>query len=200
MPLRRSEGKESENPFFEGDGSSSNEWGDYVVADDDYEGPPVFNDDQYEEEISSGDVGVNLMVRRSCLTPKAVGDDWLKNNIFQSTCTIFGKDELEMGDDVFVLIRKEVVEGSEIPKAMIPLLEEFSDVFLMSCLMNCYLCVMKRISEKRTKNQAKTDKTEHGMEKHGKAKVKSKSTPKSQSQGQPRQSQQSKSKPKPKKC
>ncbi|GKA77177.1 hypothetical protein Tco_0783638, partial [Tanacetum coccineum] len=32
----------------------------------------------------------------------------------------------------------------------------------------------KRISEKRTKNQAKTDKTKHGMEKHGKAKVKSK--------------------------
>ncbi|GJS45849.1 hypothetical protein Tco_0595970, partial [Tanacetum coccineum] len=33
---------------------------------------------------------------------------------------------------------------------------------------------MKRISDKRTKNQAKTDKTEHGVEKHGKAKVKSK--------------------------
>ncbi|GJY75421.1 hypothetical protein Tco_0480537 [Tanacetum coccineum] len=32
----------------------------------------------------------------------------------------------------------------------------------------------KRISEKRTKNQAKTDKTKHGMEKRGKAKVKSK--------------------------
>ncbi|GKE53015.1 hypothetical protein Tco_1488171, partial [Tanacetum coccineum] len=29
----------------------------------------------------------------------------------------------------------------------------------------------KRISDKRTKNQAKTDKTEHGMKKHGKAKV-----------------------------
>ncbi|GJX39103.1 hypothetical protein Tco_0252406 [Tanacetum coccineum] len=33
---------------------------------------------------------------------------------------------------------------------------------------------MKWISEKRTKNEAKTDKTEHGMEKRGKAKVKSK--------------------------
>ncbi|GJR93400.1 hypothetical protein Tco_0265574 [Tanacetum coccineum] len=32
----------------------------------------------------------------------------------------------------------------------------------------------KRISDKRTKNQAKTDKTKHGMEKHGKDKVKSK--------------------------
>nr|GEX66840.1 putative reverse transcriptase domain-containing protein [Tanacetum cinerariifolium] len=38
-------------------------------------------------------------------------------------------DELERGDDVFVLIREEVVEGSEIPEAMFPLLEEFSDVF-----------------------------------------------------------------------
>ncbi|GJV67046.1 retrovirus-related pol polyprotein from transposon TNT 1-94 [Tanacetum coccineum] len=33
----------------------------------------------------------------------------------------------------------------------------------------------KQISEKRMKNQAKTDKIEHGMEKHGKDKVKSKS-------------------------
>ncbi|GJS91649.1 hypothetical protein Tco_0774285 [Tanacetum coccineum] len=42
----------------------------------------------------------------------------------------------------------------------------------------------KQISEKRTKNQAKTDKTKHEMEKHGKVKVKSnpsqqKSKPKS---------------------
>ncbi|GJS65037.1 putative nucleotidyltransferase, ribonuclease H [Tanacetum coccineum] len=196
------------------------EWEDNGVADDDYEEPLVFDDDQYEEEVVSGDVGVNLMVRRSCLTPKAVGDDWLKHNIFQSTCTILGKggevtvskrvlvafsvgttykdnvwcdvvpmdachlllgriweydrntthngrantysflfngvkitlmpnkpkelvnkatgtlltlsqfqDELEMGDDVFVLIGKEVAKDSEIPEAMIPLLEEFSDVF-----------------------------------------------------------------------
>ncbi|GKB54909.1 putative nucleotidyltransferase, ribonuclease H, partial [Tanacetum coccineum] len=40
------------------------------------------------------------------------------------------EDELEMGDDVFVLIGKEVAEDSKIPEAMIPLLEEFSDVFL----------------------------------------------------------------------
>ncbi|GJX92119.1 hypothetical protein Tco_0345445 [Tanacetum coccineum] len=35
----------------------------------------------------------------------------------------------------------------------------------------------KRISDKRTKNQAKTDKTEHGMEKRGKDKVKVKVNP-----------------------
>ncbi|GJU68376.1 putative nucleotidyltransferase, ribonuclease H [Tanacetum coccineum] len=143
----------------------------------------------------SGDVRVNLVVRRSCLTPKADRDDWLEHNIFQSTCTISGntykdnvwcdlllgrpweydrdithngrtntynflfgvvkitlmpnkpkevvskptgtlltlsqfKDELEIGDDVFMLIGKEVAEDSEIPEAMIPLLKEFSDVFL----------------------------------------------------------------------
>ncbi|GKB80128.1 hypothetical protein Tco_0947023 [Tanacetum coccineum] len=56
-PPSRNEGEESDNPFFEGDGSSSYEWGDYGVTDDDYEVPPVFDDDQYEEEIASGDVG-----------------------------------------------------------------------------------------------------------------------------------------------
>ncbi|GJZ79520.1 regulation of nuclear pre-mRNA domain-containing protein 1B [Tanacetum coccineum] len=47
---RRSEGEELEYPFFEGDGSSSDEWRDYGMAGDDYEGPPIFDDDQYEEE------------------------------------------------------------------------------------------------------------------------------------------------------
>ncbi|GKF36669.1 hypothetical protein Tco_0113427, partial [Tanacetum coccineum] len=37
------------NPFFEGDGSSFDEWRDYGMADDDYEGPPIF-DDQYKDE------------------------------------------------------------------------------------------------------------------------------------------------------
>nr|GEW38486.1 putative reverse transcriptase domain-containing protein [Tanacetum cinerariifolium] len=59
---------------------------DYGVASDDYEGPPIFDDDQFE-------------------------------------------DELEMGDDAFVLIGKEVAPNSEILEAMFPLLEEFSDVF-----------------------------------------------------------------------
>nr|GFC55345.1 reverse transcriptase domain-containing protein [Tanacetum cinerariifolium] len=51
---RRSEGKESENPFFEGDDSSlfveRKEWEDDRVADDDYAEGLVFDDDQYEEE------------------------------------------------------------------------------------------------------------------------------------------------------
>lgn len=56
MSPKRSEDEESEYPFFEGDGSSSDEWKDHGVACDDYEGPPVFDDDQYKEEIMSGDV------------------------------------------------------------------------------------------------------------------------------------------------
>ncbi|GJX79898.1 hypothetical protein Tco_0328047 [Tanacetum coccineum] len=48
---RRGEGEELEYPFFEGDGSSFDEWGDYGVADDDYEEAPIFDDDQYEDVI-----------------------------------------------------------------------------------------------------------------------------------------------------
>ncbi|GJR96161.1 hypothetical protein Tco_0268335 [Tanacetum coccineum] len=58
---RRIEDEELGNPFFEGDCSSSNEWGDYGVAGDDYEGAPVsdddyeeapvFDDDQFKEEL-----------------------------------------------------------------------------------------------------------------------------------------------------
>ncbi|GKB84178.1 hypothetical protein Tco_0956450 [Tanacetum coccineum] len=58
------------------------EWEDDGVANDDYKEALIFDDDQYEEEVLTRDVGVNLMVRRSCLTPQAVGDDWLKHNIF----------------------------------------------------------------------------------------------------------------------
>ncbi|GJZ22209.1 hypothetical protein Tco_0559248 [Tanacetum coccineum] len=37
----------------------------------------LFDDDKYKEEVMTEDVGVNLMVRRSCLTPRAKG--WEKN-------------------------------------------------------------------------------------------------------------------------
>ncbi|GJV92506.1 putative nucleotidyltransferase, ribonuclease H [Tanacetum coccineum] len=86
MPPRRSEGEELEYSFFEGGGSSFDEWGDYGVADDDYEGPSMFDDDQFE-------------------------------------------DEMEMGDDAFVLIGKEVTPDSKIPEAMFSLLEDFFNVF-----------------------------------------------------------------------
>ncbi|GJT64738.1 hypothetical protein Tco_1016218 [Tanacetum coccineum] len=53
MFSRKSEGEELEYPFFEGDGSSSGEWRDYGMGGDDYEGPPIFDDEQYEEELMS---------------------------------------------------------------------------------------------------------------------------------------------------
>ena len=47
--------------------------------------------DSGDEEILECDTGPILIVRRICLTLRANGDEWLDNNIFQSTCTIQGK-------------------------------------------------------------------------------------------------------------
>ncbi|PKI31978.1 hypothetical protein CRG98_047631 [Punica granatum] len=40
---------------------------------------------------TGGDGVPNLVVRRSCMTPRAADEDWLRNNIFQSTCAIENK-------------------------------------------------------------------------------------------------------------
>ncbi|XP_076898116.1 uncharacterized protein LOC143551604 [Bidens hawaiensis] len=59
---------------------------------EEYERAPGYDEEpEYEEEFVTGDVGVNLVIRRSFYTPKADGDGWLKHNIFHSTCTILGK-------------------------------------------------------------------------------------------------------------
>ncbi|XP_022842035.1 uncharacterized protein LOC111365731 [Olea europaea var. sylvestris] len=62
----------------------------------DYEGATVFDngDDEEaakEEELVVGGVGQALMVRRSFLTPLDNKSDWLRNNTFQSTCTVRGR-------------------------------------------------------------------------------------------------------------
>jgi hypothetical protein len=44
-----------------------------------------------EEERLEGDAGSMLMIRRSCLAPRGVEDDWMRTNVFQSTCTISRK-------------------------------------------------------------------------------------------------------------
>ncbi|TXG56936.1 hypothetical protein EZV62_018249 [Acer yangbiense] len=52
---------------------------------------PTFDDTTAaEEEQLERDCGPLLVVRRSCLAPRSVGDDWLRTNVFQSTCTIGG--------------------------------------------------------------------------------------------------------------
>ena len=47
--------------------------------------------DEGNREILENDTGSALVVRCMCLTPRANEDEWLHNNIFQSTCTIEGK-------------------------------------------------------------------------------------------------------------
>ncbi|XP_026378179.1 uncharacterized protein LOC113272580, partial [Papaver somniferum] len=50
------------------------------------------DDSEPSDEVVTGDTGVNFVARRSFLTPRTDEDDnWLRNNIFQSTCTIEGK-------------------------------------------------------------------------------------------------------------
>lgn len=48
-------------------------------------------EDGDEDIVMEGDGRTTLVVRRSFLTPRAPEETWLRNNIFQSTCTIKGK-------------------------------------------------------------------------------------------------------------
>nr|GEX91984.1 hypothetical protein [Tanacetum cinerariifolium] len=170
--LREDEDKEpEENPF--GDGSSSDE----QLKSPDYNEEP-----KYKEEYVFGDVGVNLLVRRSCLTPKADGDVGSNTTSFSQlvlfwvrfsplfviqdngwcdvvpidACHLLLGRPWEYDRDIthngrtntysflFVGVKitlvpiklkkvvnkptgKEVAKDSKIPKAMIPLLEEFTD-------------------------------------------------------------------------
>ena len=56
-------------------------------------GDPVYDDnDEVQEEFVEGDTGPMLVVHRACFASReADGDEWLRNNVFQSTCTIGGK-------------------------------------------------------------------------------------------------------------
>ncbi|GKB42763.1 putative reverse transcriptase domain-containing protein [Tanacetum coccineum] len=79
------------------------------AAYEEYEEALIYDEEpECEEEYVSGDVGLPT---GTLLTLSQF------------------EDELEMGDDVFVLIGKEVAKDSEIPEAMIPLLENYSDMF-----------------------------------------------------------------------
>ncbi|GJW71237.1 hypothetical protein Tco_0128154 [Tanacetum coccineum] len=102
---QRSKGEESENLFFKGDGSSlfakPEEWEYDGVVDDDYEESPVFDDDQFDDDYER---------------PPVFDDDQFE-------------EELEMVDDAFVLIGKEVAPDSKIPEARFHLHEEFCGVF-----------------------------------------------------------------------
>ncbi|CAA7036099.1 unnamed protein product [Microthlaspi erraticum] len=62
--------------------------GDEEVVYDEY------NDEAEHLEIDeqvSGDVGTALMLRRTFLAPREVEENWLRSNIFQTSCTMRGK-------------------------------------------------------------------------------------------------------------
>ena len=49
-------------------------------------------DAEEEEEYVQADDGPLLVTRRACFTPhKSEGEDWLRSNIFQTTCTMGGQ-------------------------------------------------------------------------------------------------------------
>ncbi|XP_013589557.1 PREDICTED: uncharacterized protein LOC106297989 [Brassica oleracea var. oleracea] len=47
--------------------------------------------DDGNPDIIQGDTGLNLVLRRNCLIPKASPESWLRTNLFRSTCTINGR-------------------------------------------------------------------------------------------------------------
>lgn len=65
-----------------------------VIQDNDDSGP-IFDESASEpedtEDAIPGDTGVNLVLCRCCLLPRASQESWLRSNLFRSTCTIQGK-------------------------------------------------------------------------------------------------------------
>jgi len=63
------------------------------VVDYTYEetGDPLYDEDG-DEDVLYGDGQETLVIRKSLLTPKGdSGDDWLRTNIFHTTCTVADK-------------------------------------------------------------------------------------------------------------
>ena len=86
----KKESKVGKGLFIENEENSFQEYVDFTQA-------PVYDDyggnEDVNEEFVKGDEGPLLVVQRTCFTPREVegSDGWLRNNIFQSTCTIGGK-------------------------------------------------------------------------------------------------------------
>ncbi|KAE8671130.1 ABC transporter C family member 10-like [Hibiscus syriacus] len=114
-------------------------------------GEPVYDDDE-TDDVLYGDGHETLVVRKSLLTPKGdSGDDWLRTNIFHTTCTVADKvckmiidsgscenvvseeflDEIEHGDVVYALLPCEnnaVDVDADLPVEVQRLLGEFSNL------------------------------------------------------------------------
>lgn len=67
---------------------------DGTCSDDRFDSPPVFDEEPAPsmlEEVLTGDVGSNLVLRRACLTPRRPLNNPQRHALFESTCTIKGK-------------------------------------------------------------------------------------------------------------
>ncbi|CAA7027706.1 unnamed protein product [Microthlaspi erraticum] len=69
-----------------------------VTQDTEIIGGPCFDDygsdEEHDGDVIEGDTGPAsrlLVVRRSCLAPRAESESWLRTNLFRTTCTIKGK-------------------------------------------------------------------------------------------------------------
>lgn len=65
-----------------------------LIQDADDEEPRYDDDGENDEDaidILQGDTGLNLVLRRNCLLPRATHESWLRTNLFRSTCTINGR-------------------------------------------------------------------------------------------------------------
>lgn len=49
---------------------------------------PTFDTDAVDKELVTGDIGITLVVRRSCMTPRAAEDEWLRSHIFWFICSL----------------------------------------------------------------------------------------------------------------
>nr|GEU54652.1 protein kinase-like domain-containing protein [Tanacetum cinerariifolium] len=127
LVLRILQSEESEYPLFEGDDSSSNEWRDYGVTVDDYEVPPVFDDDQYEEEIMIGDVGKRICWQLWICREKGLDgeEDYIKDvvvvandicsSMIQTTLNVDFEEDINTKSHELMLFRKGILIKVEFP-------------------------------------------------------------------------------------
>ncbi|GJV07291.1 hypothetical protein Tco_1344947 [Tanacetum coccineum] len=147
------------------------------------------NDESNEDVYDGRNDAVNMCSANVLKSPKNLANSMMKKldkvMINEEFTTVYGKAygtifreppypfdypmrRLTMEE----ILAKFIGEGRREHEEMEIFIKEFrtNNELLLKTRSNL-LSEWKRISDKRTKNQAKTDKTEHGMEKHGKVKV-----------------------------
>nr|CAD1832771.1 unnamed protein product [Ananas comosus var. bracteatus] len=98
---------------------------------------PVYDEEvEGEDEVTYGDGGEALVIRRALSATPIKEDDWLRNNIFHTRCTSHGKvcnviidGELSISSEAYalLLVEENKIENT-IPPIIVPLIHEFKDV------------------------------------------------------------------------